>query len=49
MYINSKHNLSQVFGIMSVSSNASSLKFCMCMLLVTGESGEHIVLPSGCW
>lgn len=49
MYISSKHHLSQMFGIMSVCSNASSLKFCMCLLLVTGESGEHIVLPSGYW
>jgi len=47
MYINSKCHLSHIFGIMSVSFNASS-KFCMCMLLVTGESGKHIVLPSGC-
>lgn len=48
MYINSKCHLSQIFGIVSVCSNASS-KFCMRMLLVTGESGEHIVLPSGYW
>jgi len=41
--------MSQIFGIMSVCSNASSLKFCMCKLLVTGESGEHTILPSGCW
>ena len=44
MYINGKCHLSHIFGKMSTCPNASSSKFCMCMLLVTGESGEHVVL-----
>lgn len=42
MFINSKCHLSQISGITSVCSNACSSKFCMRMLLVTGESSEPL-------